>query len=156
MKGRSDQPLHHSGGILNRLAVVAVSGAVLFLGSAQAAVAVADSEPRVVECLEGTPGPARWSDGADRYSQWCFDTHGGKEYFEGESRSGAGGRPSSRGYTCYDNGSCFWPDGSPVLGYQRCGVACGEPPTSGDIQGEWAKCIAVKTEAECREESHPR
>jgi hypothetical protein len=52
--------------------------------------------------------------------------------------------------------SCYWPDGSPVPGYQRCGVACGEPPTSGDIQGAWSECIAVKTEAERREELRRR
>lgn len=139
---------------MNKLAVIAVSAAALLLGGAQVAVATADPEPHVLECLEGTPGPARWSDGSVRYSQWCFDTHGGKEYLEEESKSG--GQPSPRGYTCYDDGNCYWPDGSPVPGYQRCGIACGEPPTSGDIQGAWAECIAVKTEPECREEQHPR
>ncbi|MGV9336668.1 hypothetical protein [Nocardia sp. NPDC003726] len=132
-------------------AIASISVALLAAGAP--AIAAAQPEPHVVECLEGTPGPARWSDGSVRYSQWCFDTHGGKEYLEEESKSG--GQPSPRGYTCYHD-SCYWPDGSPVPGYQRCGLACGEPPTSGDIQSAWAECIAVKTEAECREEQHPR
>lgn len=107
------------------------------------------AEPYPVECLEGTPGPAVWSDGTTRYSQWCFDTRGGQQYLDAESESGA---PSNgRGYECGANG-CFWPDGSPVIGADRCGRACGEPPTSGDIQGDWVQCIAVKTAEQCRAE----
>lgn len=106
-------------------------------------------EPYPVECLEGTPGPAVWSDGATRYSQWCFDTRGGQQNLDAESESGA---PSNgRGYECGANG-CFWPDGSPVVGADRCGRRCGEPPTSGDIQGDWVQCIAVKTAEQCRAE----
>jgi len=41
---------------------------------------------------------------------------------------------NSRGYTCTANG-CSYPDGSAVPDSKRCGVACGEPPTSGDVQG---------------------
>ena len=40
---------------------------------------------------------------------------------------------NARGYSC-DKTTCVYPDGSPVPGYKRCGVGCGEPPTSGDIQ----------------------
>lgn len=46
------------------------------------------AEPTVLECLEGTPGPARWSDGTVAYSQWCFDTLGGEEYLEAEHSAG--------------------------------------------------------------------
>lgn len=106
-------------------------------------------EPYPVECLEGTPGPAIWSDGTHRYSQWCFDTRGGQQYLEEESPSGA---PSNgRGYECGPNG-CFWPDGTPVIGADRCGRLCGEPPTSGDVQSEWIQCTAVKTIEQCRAE----
>ncbi|MBF6536738.1 hypothetical protein IU418_05895 [Nocardia farcinica] len=97
-------------------------------------------------------GPALWSDGTTRFSQWCFDTNGGPEYLDEESKSGLGGNPAPRGYTCYEDGACSWPDGTPVPGYQRCGAACGEPPTSGDIQRAWFDCLAVKSEAQCREE----
>ncbi|ANZ28503.1 hypothetical protein A4U64_26800 (plasmid) [Rhodococcus sp. WB1] len=41
-------------------------------------------EPYVVECLDGTPGPARWSDGTLAFSQWCFDQLGGDEYLRQE------------------------------------------------------------------------
>ncbi|MFX0574876.1 hypothetical protein [Nocardia nepalensis] len=109
----------------------------------------AQPEPYPVECLEGTPGPAVWSDGTTRYSQWCYDTRGGLENGEAESQSGAD--PYGRGYRCHANG-CVWPDGSPVIGADRCGHRCGEPPTSGDIQGDWAQCIAVKTAEQCRAE----
>lgn len=46
------------------------------------------AEPTVVECLEGTPGPALWSDGTKRYSQWCFDSRGGAQVLENESNAG--------------------------------------------------------------------
>ncbi len=116
---------------------------------AEQPISTSAPEPYPVECLEGTPGPAVWSDGSTRYSQWCFDTRGGQQHLDAESESSA---PSNgRGYECGANG-CFWPDGSPVIGADRCGRACGEPPTSGDIQGDWVQCIAVKTVEQCRAE----
>lgn len=33
----------------------------------------AAAAPYVVECLQGAPGPALWSDGTTAYSQGCFD-----------------------------------------------------------------------------------
>lgn len=41
------------------------------------------AEPYVVECLFGTPGPARWSDGSVRFSQECYDRGAGDRYLEG-------------------------------------------------------------------------
>jgi len=35
---------------------------------------------------------------------------------------------------------------------QRCGVACGEPPTSGDMQSARIDCIAIKSVETCRDE----
>ncbi|AVH23925.1 hypothetical protein C5E43_20955 [Nocardia cyriacigeorgica] len=48
--------------------------------------------------------------------------------------------PNTRGYTCDDTG-CHYPDGSEVPGYQRCGLLCGEPPTSGDVQSGLDDCV---------------
>ncbi|OYD71396.1 hypothetical protein [Rhodococcus sp. OK302] len=45
------------------------------------------AEPVVIECLQGTPGPAMWSDGTMAYSQWCFDQLGGTKYLESERRA---------------------------------------------------------------------
>lgn len=117
-------------------------------------------EPVVVECLFGTPGPARWSDGTTRYSQWCFDQLGGDEYLRSEreantfecdgvvcrnpytgvtypdpdaQESAPVGTTSDRGYSCYEDG-CYWPDGSFVPNAERCGSLCGEPPTSAELQ----------------------
>ncbi|WP_175428131.1 hypothetical protein [Rhodococcus pyridinivorans] len=42
------------------------------------------AEPYVVECLDGTPGKAMWSDGTKAFSQWCYDQRGGDEYFRQE------------------------------------------------------------------------
>lgn len=49
--------------------------------------------------------------------------------------------PNTRGYTCGDDG-CRYPDGTEVPGAQRCGILCGEPPTSGDVQSGMADCFA--------------
>lgn len=45
------------------------------------------SEPVVLECLQGTPGPARMSDGTMAFSQWCFDQLGGNQYLDSERRA---------------------------------------------------------------------
>lgn len=44
----------------------------------------AAAPPYVVECLEGTPGPALWSDGTTAYSQDCWEQRGGAEVAEAE------------------------------------------------------------------------
>ncbi|NMN98264.1 hypothetical protein [Antrihabitans stalactiti] len=56
-----------------------------------------------------------------------------------------------RGYTC-DATACYWPNGERVINADRCGVRCGEPPTSGDKQSDWNDCIAAKPLEVCREE----
>jgi hypothetical protein len=48
-----------------------------------------EEEPFVVECYEGTPGPALWSDGTTSFSQWCFDQLRGERYLEGERQANA-------------------------------------------------------------------
>lgn len=128
--------------------------------SASASTIEAAPEPIVLECLIGTPGPARWSDGITRFSQWCFDELDGDGYLRSEREANTFecdgttcrnpyngmsypdpasvvqtpvGTTSTRGYSCTPD-SCYWPDGSFVIGADRCGIACGEPPTSGDIQ----------------------
>jgi hypothetical protein len=53
--------------------------------------------PYVTECLQGTPGPAMWSDGTVAYSEDCFQQNGGAEYLEQESQ---GTTPFANGGTC--------------------------------------------------------
>lgn len=82
------------------------------------APAEAKAEPYVVRCLEGTPGPAEWSDGSTRYSEECFQKMGGTAYVEQESQSG------------------LQPGGAAVNGYGT--DANGNPNrSSGDLQAEW-------------------
>lgn len=52
--------------------------------STTVSVVEAVAEPYVLECLFGTPGPARWSDGTTRFSQWCFDELDGDGYLRSE------------------------------------------------------------------------
>lgn len=64
------------------------------------------SEPHVVECLEGTPGPALWSDGEVRHSEDCFHALGGPEYIEEEGKSGLQpGGAAVNGYGYAPNGA---------------------------------------------------
>lgn len=44
----------------------------------------AAAEPYVTECLPGTPGPALWSDGTTRYSDYCYQQLGGAEVNQAE------------------------------------------------------------------------
>ncbi|AQQ15732.1 hypothetical protein CGLAU_08890 [Corynebacterium glaucum] len=77
-----------------------------------------ESAPYVAECLEGTPGPALWSDGEVRYSEDCFQKLGGPAYLEQEGQSG------------------LKPGGAAVNGYGY--DEYGYPNrTSGEIQAEW-------------------
>lgn len=55
---------------------------------AGAGAPVVAAEPTVIECLQGTPGPARWSDGTTRYSEWCYQSRGGPAHSRNESNSG--------------------------------------------------------------------
>ncbi|WP_311520219.1 hypothetical protein [uncultured Corynebacterium sp.] len=77
-------------------------------------------EPTVIECLEGTPGPARWSDGTVSYSQWCFDTRGGEQYLENEHQAGL-----------VETEECVGP--AAVCGYGTADNGA-RNPTSGEIQ----------------------
>lgn len=51
----------------------------------QAAATQAAAEPYVTECLPGTPGPALWSDGTTRYSEYCYQQLGGAGVNQAES-----------------------------------------------------------------------
>ncbi|MBC2639075.1 MULTISPECIES: hypothetical protein [unclassified Rhodococcus (in: high G+C Gram-positive bacteria)] len=92
------------------------------------------------------PGTTHMSDGTLMYTEECNDYY----FTQKAEQQPDPGTTSGRGYTCNESG-CVWPDGSPVPNYQRCGEMCGEPPTSGDIQGKWFECLnSGATEEECR------
>ncbi|GAB3086944.1 hypothetical protein [Corynebacterium aquatimens] len=66
--------------------------------------AEAPEAPHVVECLEGTPGPALMSDGSIQNSDYCFQQLGGEAYLEEEGRQCVG--PASEcGYGYDENGN---------------------------------------------------
>lgn len=79
-----------------------------------------NSEPYVVECLEGTPGPALWSDGSTRHSEECFQKLGGPEYLEQESQSGLQpGGAAVNGYGYAPNGARN-PSSGEIQAYHGC------------------------------------
>lgn len=97
------------------------------------------AEPYVVECLEGTPGPALWSDGSMDHSDDCWYQNGGPEYAQEE------GDATARFWEEHpemlnqpDPATVPIPDGGTCPAY-LCGYghdAEGNPnPSSGEIQG---------------------
>lgn len=98
--------------------------------------------PYVVECLEGTPGPALWSDGTTAYSQDCWEQRGGAEAAEAESNAGL---PDPATIPYADGGTC--------PAYQ-CGYGHdenGNPnPSNSEIQSWWSDCTATNTTEYCR------
>lgn len=97
--------------------------------SVDAQPAVAE-EPYVVECLQGTPGPAVWSDGTVAHSDWCFEQNGGAEYLEAEGKSGLDGYTEDLSNVPYANGG--------TCPAYKCGYGYdenGNPyPSSGELQ----------------------
>lgn len=122
-------------------------GAPMSNGTGICATVVACADPS--EHYE--PGTTHMSDGTLMYTQDCNDAFYAQQPAEPEPAPQPDpGTTAGRGYTC-DSDIRIWPDGSPVPGYQRCGEMCGEPPTSGDIQGAWFACLeSGATEDECR------
>lgn len=78
-------------------------------------------EPYVVRCLEGTPGPAEWSDGSIAHSEDCFQQLGGPEYLEAERQAGLvpNGGAAVNGYGYAENGARN-PSSGEVQAYHGC------------------------------------
>ncbi|WP_426707587.1 hypothetical protein ACEN2D_02405 [Corynebacterium auriscanis] len=93
----------------------------------QAPAAAQTQQPYVVECLPGTPGPARMSDGTVRPTDFCANQPGADAYREAERNAGLDPSevPIANGGTCpaYKCGYGTAPDGTPNK-------------TSGEIQFE--------------------
>lgn len=94
--------------------------------SPEAAPAV--EEPYVVECIFGTPGPSRMSDGTVQNTEYCGNQPGAQAYRDAESAAGLD--PSEIPYA--EGGTC--------PAYQ-CGYGTDENgnqnPSSGDTQFEY-------------------
>ncbi|WP_083284271.1 hypothetical protein [Corynebacterium sp. HMSC28B08] len=95
--------------------------------AAQAPATAPTQEPYVVECLPGTPGPSRMSDGTVRPTDFCANQPGADAYREAERNAGLDPSevPIANGGTCpaYKCGYGTAPDGTPNK-------------TSGEIQFE--------------------
>lgn len=99
------------------------------------AAAPTSVEPYVVECLVGTPGPSRMSDGTIQSTDYCFNEMGGPEYLEQERQSGLGAaeqQPAHDGVPIADGGTCP----AAICGYGH--DENGEPnPSSGELQTQY-------------------
>lgn len=99
-------------------------------------------EPYVVECLPGTPGPSRMSDGTTQPTDFCANQEGAEEYREAEANAGltdAATIPYADGGTCP----------AAICGYGH--DENGNPnPSSGEIQSWWMNCISTNSEEYCR------
>ncbi|HEY5852687.1 MAG TPA: hypothetical protein VIW24_01220 [Aldersonia sp.] len=112
--------------------VVAAAPAAALPGTGSAAAVVNLND----YCAE--PGAvAQLSDGRTVYCARVWQTDA---YVWTYSRDGLNRDPNTRGYTC-DSDVCRFPDGAIVPNYLRCGLLCGEPATSGDIQSGFADCF---------------
>lgn len=85
-----------------------------------ASTSAAAQEPYAVRCLEGTPGPAEWSDGSIAHSEDCFQQLGGPEYLEAERQAGlVPGGAAVNGYGYAENGARN-PSSGEVQAYHGC------------------------------------
>ncbi|MBB0969345.1 hypothetical protein G6016_10315 [Dietzia aerolata] len=99
------------------------------------AAAPTSVEPYVVECLVGTPGPSRMSDGTIKSTDYCFYEMGGPQYLEQERQSGLGTaeqQPEHDGVPIADGGTCP----AAICGYGH--DENGDPnPSSGELQTQY-------------------
>jgi hypothetical protein len=133
----------------------------------EAAPPVAAPQPYITGCQMGLgPIETYWSDGTvTGYSDYCQQVH--DQVLQGEVEANT---PTCDGVVCtYPNGATIpdpnapapvepAPQGSQdrngdgvISGFERCGTACGEEPTSGEMQAEWLECLEQNPEEYCRE-----
>ncbi|MEV5648655.1 hypothetical protein AB0L57_10435 [Nocardia sp. NPDC052254] len=118
--------------------ILAMVGATTGCGSADPAPA---QPPQLNAHCDDHGATARVSGGRTVY---CAQVQGTGTYVWAYTRGPLAHDPNARKYTCDDKG-CTNPDGSTVPDYQRCGLLCGEPPTSGDVQSGFADCFTAGT-----------
>ncbi len=126
-------------GIVYRL-LTGLAGVVLLLAPATATAQSPTVELNAYCQDHGSTGHL-----ANGRTAYCVQVQRTDAFVWSYSRTGMAHDPNARGYTC-DANSCRWPDGSNVPNYRRCGILCGEPPTSGDIQSGLYDCFQAGTD----------
>ncbi|MCX5042457.1 hypothetical protein OG921_04625 [Aldersonia sp. NBC_00410] len=118
-------------------------------------------------------GTTFYTDGTTGWTQYCADVWmtgydaAHSDVSESSPCPGLGYRPmtqaecdvvldaeSNAGVPTWDQDSDTWTDenGDGVMqGYERCGTACGDAPTSGEIQSRWACEQGTMDAATCRQ-----
>lgn len=144
------------GGVVHRI-VVGVVGGVTFLAAMFATSAAAPlpsgsgsagpSNGSTVTLNDYCQDPGAVGHLADGRTVYCTQVQNTDAFVWSYSRNPIPRDPHTRGYTC-DSDACHRPDGTAVPNYERCGILCGEPPTSGDVQSGLDDCFATGAEFE--------
>ncbi|MFI9511303.1 hypothetical protein [Nocardia sp. NPDC052566] len=122
--------------------VMGLAGAMVLFGPAAAATA----EP-VVELNAYCQDHGALGRLANGRAAYCTQVQRTDAFVWSYHRASLTRDPNTRGYTC-DEDACRWPDGSNVPGAHRCGLLCGEPPTSGDVQSGFYDCFKTGADFE--------
>lgn len=140
--GARSTPIRHSRGARARLvAVVAVAfgGLALLTGCGHLSTHAGPHTTTVVQVV--VPGSTTDESEAPRSSTSSAPQ-------PAVVPAASGGSSGSRGYTCRpDEDICRFPDGSEVPNSYRCGVRCGETPTSADVQTAYGCAAGWITDA---------
>ncbi|WP_280463090.1 hypothetical protein [Nocardia carnea] len=137
MKSTARSPL-----IVSRIAGAVLGAAAVFAAAGGPAVAAPDNAPpgQLVVLNEYCEEPGAVAHVEDGRTVYCTQVEATDAFVWSYSPEPIPRDPNTREYTCAEDG-CRYPDGSEVPGYQRCGILCGEPPTSGDVQSGLADCF---------------
>lgn len=123
-----------------RLLGATVGAAALFFAAAPAAALpwtqvnpVAEGPNPQVELHSYCEEPGEVGHLADGTTVYCSAVQGSDAFAWSYYSQPLPMDPNSRNYAC-DTASCAYQDGSTVPDEHRCGIQCGEPPTTGDVE----------------------
>ncbi|BDT86924.1 hypothetical protein IU485_00375 [Nocardia cyriacigeorgica] len=129
-----------TGAVFGAVALAAVSTGAVAAAPPFDSGSAAPIARQQVELNDYCEEPGAVAQLADGRTVYCTQVSQTDAYVWSLSRNLRPHDPNMRDYTCDDSG-CHYPDGSDVPGYKRCGLLCGEPPTSGDVQSGLYDCV---------------
>ncbi|TSD98194.1 hypothetical protein FOS14_14515 [Skermania sp. ID1734] len=136
------------------LGVVALVSVATLTASADPFPTTAPPVPTPVNLNDYCANPGAIGRLSNGRTVYCTRVRGTDAYVWSYTRNLLPRDPHARPYAC-DRDVCRLPDGSVAPNYMRCGILCGEPPTSGDVQSGLSACFnsGVAFE-ECERRTH--